>query len=356
MSNREIKSINCEIRSESDIIAPVLYLEEDYGSEGYETHTYLIEGENCIRMGQHNRSLSKTFPTEIWEKFGGSEILTWEEYGQVLCYYNCDGGESVVFDKWQSKDGVAEIAVVKTGVEKRIAYNNEEFEYFKYFYCFDGYYYLFTYAQTAVDLADYDIMRIYKLTEDLEIVDIREVNFANFGLRSHNLISEAVTVSNNTIILHAQDNGQSYWLKYDLDDNKSTLVPSEYSLIGSVADENGYYSIGFDSENIIFEKFDSKGNSLKKNTIPPPKAIDLTSKYFSADAILYMYGSEVYMCFKNGRKEFCFFSYDVENNKWMNSWIIEKGDSYNLYIMDVKFMINIDGEYFDLYPNWNNAR
>lgn len=342
--------ISSEIQSEQDIF-PVLYFEESILSEEYDTHTFLVENENYQELEKHYRTYSKTYPSSIWTKFDGASSMR-DEYGQLLSYYNCDGEESYVFDRSLSSIATKEYILIKGESETIIEYNKNE--YFFDFLYFDGNYYLFTYAQTKPELSDYNVIRIYKLTKELDYDSTIEIDFSMHDVFPYNFINNSVAIVDKTILFPLKKEGNYYFLKHNSLTSQTELVIAEYGILGIIADTDCFYVVGFtDDDQLVFHTLSPDGISIRKNTIPLPVVVQMSQEDFRFDKILYMTNSEIYCCFMFGQR-CCFLSYDVESNEWKSSWIVDIGDS-PYFLMDVKYMIKKGGEYFDLFPNWNNS-
>lgn len=332
-------------------VSPVLYFEENMVSADYDTHTFLIEDEKCLELEKHYRSYSKTYPSSVWEQFGGSNAMR-EYYGQLLNYYHCTNDQIFVFDRSLSASKTREYIIKKGTYETSITYSKDEY-YFDFLY-FDGYYYFFTFAQTETNLPDYDMIRVYKLTDSLVVEQTIEICFSKLDLLTYNFINNSVAAVDDYLYFPVEKDQTYYLLRYNFSTNQTDLVVMEYGLLGIIADTDCYYVIGFtDDDKLIFETLRPDGTSVKKNIIALPMFVQISQEDFRFDDIFYMYNSEVYCCLMFGQR-CCFLSYDILTNEWKCSWTIAQKD-YSYFLMDVKYMIHEGGEYFDLFPNWNNS-
>lgn len=332
-------------------ISPVLYFEENIVGGDYDTHSFLVEGEKYTELQKHYRTFSKTYPSGIWEQFGGSSRMR-EQYGQLLNYYHSTNGEIYVFDKSLSESKTREYVIKKGDCEVLIAYDKNEY-YFDFLY-FGGNYYFFTFAQTDADLPDYDIIKIHKLTENLVVEQTMDVFYSKMGLSTYNFINNAVAAIDGILYFPVKQ-GQTYFLlRHNSSTGQTDLITMEYGLLGIVADTDCFYVIGFsDDDKLIFETLAPDGRSTQKNIIPLPTFIQLSQEDLRFDDIFYMYNSEIYCCLMFGQR-CCFLSYDISSNQWENLWSITQED-YSYFLMDVKYMVEEGGVYFDLFPNWNNS-
>lgn len=332
-------------------VSPVLYFEENMVSADYDTHTFLIEGEKCLELEKHYRTYSKTYPSSVWDQFGGSSAMR-EHYGQLLNYYHCRSGEIYVFDRSLSQSETREYIIKKGTLEALITYSKDEY-YFDFLY-FDGYYYFFTFAQTETNLPDYDLIRVHKLTDSLVVEQTIEINFSKFGLLTYNFINNSVAAVDGNLYFPVKKDQTYYLLRYNSSTDQIDLVMMEYGLLGTIADTDCFYVIGFtDDDKLIFETLKPDGTSVNKNIIPLPMFVQISQEDFRFDDIYYMYNSEIYCCLMFGQR-CCFLSYDILTNEWKNSWTIAQKD-YSYFLMEVKYMIHEGGAYFDLFPNWNNS-
>lgn len=334
------------------IVAPVLYYEENVVSEDYDTHTFLIQNGQYSELEKHYRTFSKTYPSIIWNRFNGAENMR-EEYGQLLNYYNCEDAEIYIFDRSSSKHKAKEYLLINGLSKTVITYDEDEF-YFDLLY-FDKYFYLLTYVQTEPTLADYNMIRIVKLTNELVVACTMEIDFSSFNLLPRNFINNSVAIVDKTILFPLRKDQDFYFLRYNSITHKADLIPIEYGLLGIIADTDCFYAVGYtDEEEIVFDTLDPSGTSMRRNSIPLPLVIQISCEEFRFDDILYMYNSEIYCCLIFQHR--CFFlSYDTTTNEWKSSWVVTKGDN-PFFLMDVKYMVNIGGKYFDLFPNWNNSK
>lgn len=332
-------------------ISPVLYFEENMLSENYDTHTFIIEGEKYSELDKHYRTYSKTYPSNIWSQFDGSDSMR-EHYGQLLNYYHGTNGEIYVFDRSLSKSETREYVIKKGAYETIITYSRDEY-YFDFLF-FDRYYYLFTFAQTQEDLPDYDVIRVHKLSDNLVVKQTIEICFSKLDILPYNFIDNSVCVINDTLYFPIKKDQAYYLLKHNASANQTDLVRMDYGLLGVIADTDCLHVVGFTGDdNLVFETLKTDGTSVRKNIIPLPMFIQISQENFHFDDIYYMYNSEIYCCLRFGQR-CCFLSYDIITNEWKNSWTVNQND-HSSFLMDVKYMIYKGGEYFDLFPNWNNS-
>lgn len=330
---------------------PVLYFEEGIISEDYDTHTFLINDEKYTELEKHYRTFSKTYPSSVWEQFGGASAMR-EDYGQILNYYHCIDGDTFVFDRSLSRSGIREYTIIKGKYVQNITYSKDE--YFFDFLYFDGYYYFLTFVQTEANLPDYNMIRVYKLTDSLLIEQTIEICFAKLGLLTHNFINKAVAVVEGILYFPVKKSQTFYLLRHDPLKDQTDLIAMEYGILGIIADTDCFHVIGFtDDDNIIFQTLKSDGVPVKKSTIALPMFIQISRENFRFDDIFYMYNSEIYCCLMFGQK-CCFLSYDTINNEWKNYWTIAQTNG-SYFLMDVKYMLYENGAYFDLFPNRNNS-
>ena len=331
-------------------IVPVLYYETFDGLKGYDTHTVLIDNNTAKTLEKHYRTWSKTYPSSAEEKVGGASSVR-STYGQWMIYYKTLQNELFLFDRAHTETAAEEFFLLKD--EFTAAVPKEKNQSFFDLLFFDGCYYLFTLLPSAPTAAEPGIIRIYKLTEGLAVKDIYDVDFRSLGLSTHSFVDFAVAVIKDIFLAPVHRGGDYYLLCCNLENGTTDLLPVDDRLLGIVADTDSFYTIGLAENNeIVFEKFTPTGESVSKNSLPLPFETAFDNIHF--DKIFYQYGSDIYWCFQDSTT--CYFlSYNIETAEWSNTWAVEMRPEPSV-LMDVKYMLKENGNYYDLYPNWNNVK
>lgn len=343
-------NIECSLQPTQDIV-PVLYYEENIGGLDYNTHTFLIEEEKAVYLEKHYRTFSKTYPSSAYERFKDIDSV-WNEYGQLMAFYNINGNKIFLFNGISSQKKINKYTLIKNDVETDIYYEINE-TYYDFLF-FDKNYYLFTLAKSHPELLSKDILRVYKISENLSVEESFDINYGSQGIPTYVFIENTVAIADNTLYVTVQKNGESYLLKYDFKNNLTTLLPMEYHLLGVISDTERFVTVGFNDKNeIVFETLTAHGKSINKKAITLPLVFELSDEDIYFDDVFYMYGSDIYCCFYLGNK-CCFVSYNVDQYKWTNWWVVESTTEAFLP-MDVKYMVRVDDSYYDLFPYCNNG-
>lgn len=327
-------------------IFPVLFYEE-YTNGEYNTETFAVTNDAVIKLQKHYRTFSKTYPLDAANHFGGLSEMR-KNYGQLLCYYH--GIEDIfVFDRFSSSDGIREYLIIKGDKNVRLEYDANE--YFFDFLYFQGTYYLFCFAQTLSELSDYDAVKVYAFSPELKLNQSFNINFGTYNLFPFNFVNNSVAVYGEDIILPFKQDNEHGLLIYCTETGLIHLQEYSHPIIGLIAAENDLYIIGKNQKEVSFGVLDREYTVVEHDYVALPALLQIDPGEYQFDKILYMYNSDIYLALRFG-KRFCFISYNIDNKKWNNTWIVETLND-NLILMDVKYMLFSGKEYHDLFPNWS---
>lgn len=325
--------------SENQKILPVLYYEQHSGFWKIGTHTFLPSGDETTEIEEHLRSFSRTYPLSALRNLSAKNPSV-KSLGRPMVYYNSPDGEIFLFEHYDSD----EFTLIRNDIRVKIP--REHYESYHEFLYFGENYYLFTLLHT-----DEDILRVYRLSKDFETEKTFDIAYKRLGIPGHALIEDSfASVGDNLFI--ALD---GKILKYNMENDESEFIIPDYSLLGIIADGECFHAVGMEENGeYAFEAFDSEGKSLSKTEKALPFGFGYSPYTFSTNETLYMYGSEIFFRFAYDEK--CYIlSFDMESEEWTNCWIAEKEDlPHNPG--NVKFIIFENGNYYDLFPFWNNLQ
>jgi len=322
---------------ENQNILPVLYYEQNSGFWGIGTYTYLLEDGKITELEEHGRTFSRTRPASAYEKLKEKHPSV-ADYGRLVVYYNSPEGEIAVFEHNKTND----FTVIKNGIKAVVP--QDQYETYHEFLSFGEKYYLFTLPRH-----DEDVLRVYRLSENLETEEFFDIAYGELGIPGHALVGDSFAVAGNNLFIVFENR----ILKYDMETGETEFITPGRSLIAVVADGSCFHAAGTEENgNFVFETFDSEGKSLRKTEAPLPFGFGYSPYEFNTDETLYMYGSEIYLRFAYDEK--CYIlSFDMESEEWTNYWIAEK-ESFPKNPGNVKFVIAENGNYYDLFPFLNN--
>ena len=337
---------------ENQNILPVLYYEQRSGFWKIGTHTFLLNNDDVIELENHGRTFSRTAPASARANLSVSDPST-KTLGQLMAYYNSPDDEIFFFDSYNKP----EYTIIKG--DSRITIPRESNQSYHEFLRFGESYYLFTHIFEGSE-----IIRIYKLSENLEKEKTFDIDYIKENLDPAAFSNCSFAVIDENLFIMSQNR----LLRYNLETKETKYLRAGCSLKGIVADKDGFYTVGTKKNgNYVFEVFDSEGNFIRCIEKPLPFGFGYAPDTFSTNGNYYMYGSEIYFDFD--RKYKCYVvSFDIESEEWTNYWIAEKdvpdisnvnykfGNPYSPTPSNVKFVISEKGDYYDLFPYWNNSK
>ena len=332
-----IPEAESEIEGNTDVF-PVLYFEKRSGTWKFGAYTFLLDGSTVTELEPHSRTFSRTYPLSAYErlKYKYSSVA---DYGQLMVYYNSPDGEISVFEHYKTND----FTIIKNGIKATVPRNH--YETYHEFLCFGENYYLFTFPDF-----DVDILRVYKLSENLETEKTFDIDYGKLNIKTTAFIDNSLIVVGNNLF----SNVGNKILKYNIETGETELLSPGYGLFGMAADGNRFHTIGHKNGKYIFETFDSEGNTIGKPETSLPFGVDYSPYTFSSDGTFYMYGTEIYL--NLSYEENCYIlSFDIESGEWKNQWVVTKKDS-PYFPQNIKFTVRSENGYYDLFPFRNSIK
>ncbi len=334
--------------SENQKIFPVLYYEDNnisisdmLSKYGY-VHTFRLENKTPVRLENHSRTWSRTYPVSALDKFG-TDVRS--EYGRLMKYYKTAEEEIFLFCKTVPENLTEEYRFIKNDVEAFLILEQGE-SFFDLLY-FEGNFYFFTFNSDDSDI------HVYKFSEDLEQKELFEIKYSGMELNGINIEYRSAAIAKNTFAVPMIKDYEPNLFFSDMESGETKIVPCEYWIMGIIANEDSFIVVGYgESGNIIFDTFSSDGEILRRTEKEHPSGIKLSGKTVGTTGIIYMYGSEIYMNFRTAGK-CCIASYNVDSDEWTNSWEIEQSESLP-GPQDVKYTVKSGEEYYDIFPNYAN--
>lgn len=330
-------------------VCPLLYYEENWTNEEYKTHTYLLGENQFTEIGTHYRSYSKTYPSEIWERFGGYEKMQ-SQNGQVMFYLKNEKHEIIIFDQQLSEQPKKEFLIISGERIIHVPYNSGDS--FINFCFFQGSYYLLVFSQCDDLQSDYDTIRIQKISENMKLVDTSEMNIAKIGLAPYNFVNHSATIIRDTLVFPIHNNNEYSILAYDIVNDEASFWSIDYGILATISSENDLFAVGYNDTEIVIEKYSASGASLERQTVPYPVAIQMSNESISIDDEIFLVNNHFYFSFRFGDR-YCLCSYDYLSNKWDNTWVVETNNP-DILLMDIKYVEITDGNIYDLLSNCVN--
>lgn len=335
---------------ENQNIFPVLYYEQRSVFRKIGTHTFLLTGDEVLKLESHGRTFSRTAPASARANLSVNDPSA-KTLGQLMAYYNTPDGEIFFFDSYNEP-----LYTIIKG-DDRITIPQEQNQSYHEFLRFGENYYLFTHI-----FAENEIIRIYRLSENLEKEKTFDIDYIKQNL-DHTAFANCsfAVIGDNLLVM-----SQNRLLRYNMENGETKYLRVGCNLKGIIAGEDGFYTVGTkENGNYVFQIFDREGNFIRSIEKSLPFGFGYAPDTFSSGTYYYMYGSEIYFDFD--RNGICYVvSFDIESGEWTNYWVAEKnvptigrinykfGNVYSPTPSNVKFVISENGSYYDLYPYWNN--
>ena len=328
-------------------IYPVLYFEKNLGSSNYDTNTMLLKNSENIELEKHYRTFSKTYPKSAIS----NNEKSIDENGQLMSYYSLPNKEIYLFDKMLAKISENKLKLTDKTLEAFVDYEDKMSEEFFDLLYFNNYY-IFSFKKIDQEYDDFDAIKVDIFSDEFTLLDSLNIDLRGNNLKSDNLVNKSMTVFDNYIVFPVEVYNTFKFVFYDTISKELKLYDKDYTPIGAISNNDYIHLVGYKEDKFIVETFNQNLDFMSKTE---KEIIFLNSNNqsnYRFDKSLYMYDDNIYCSLYLNNKNYN-FSYNISENDFSKIWELNLDDN-NLLLMDIKFMIEYNGEFFDLFPNINN--
>lgn len=330
-------------------IYPVIYFESGLGGL-YQTDTFLLKGKEITDFEKHYRTYSKTYPESALQndQFQNLE-QAYQTYGQLMSYYKTADEAIYVFNR-RDKHEDGNRYIIMAGNNQTVL-NCGKHEMFFQFLKFDTNYYVFCYDQKNHEANDnIDLIKVYIYSANLTPLDAFTIDLTKLGVHFLDLENESFCVCNNTIVFAIKNHGKFYLVFYDTKTDAIRQDLKNYRPISQLNNGNGFYSIGHQGNKFVIETISTSGEqtAYKECQFSRDKL-----EFGDRKEYVYLNQGKLYgSAFTREAGLSVFFTYDIENNKWINWWEVQ--EISDAILMDYKYMAYENSQFYDLYPYIDN--
>lgn len=328
-------------------IYPVLYFEKNLGSSNYDTNTMLLKNSENIELEKHYRTFSKTYPKSAIS----NNEKSIDENGQLMSYYSLSNKEIYLFDKMLAKISENKLKLTDKNLEAFVDYEDKMSEEFFDLLYFNNYY-IFSFKKIDKEYDDFDTIKVDIFSDKFTLLDSLNIDLRGNNLKSENLVNKSMTVFDKYVVFPVEVDNTFKFVFYDTISKELKLYDKDYTPIGAISNNDYIHLVGYKEDKFIVETFNQDLDFISK---AEKEIIFLNSNNqlnYRFDKSLYMYDDNIYCSLYLNNKNYS-FSYNVSENDFSKIWELNLDDN-NLLLMDIKFMIEYNDEFFDLFPNINN--
>lgn len=343
----EVNLYESNIGGNDNQVYPVLYFEKNLGSSGYDTNTILLKNSENIELEKHYRTFSKTYPKSAIS----NNEKSIEENGQLMSYYSLPNKEVYLFDKMLSKISENKLKLTDKNLEAFVDYEDKMSEEFFDLLYFNNYY-IFSFKKIDKEYEDFDTIKVDIFSDKFTLLDSLNIDLRGNNLKSENLVNKSMTVFDKYVVFPVEVDNNFKFVFYDTISKELKLYDKDYTPIGAISNNDYIHLVGYKEDKFIVETFNQDLDFISK---AEKEIIFLNSNNqlnYRFDKSLYMYDDNIYCSLYLNNKNYS-LSYNVSENDFSKIWELNLDDN-NLLLMDIKFMIEYNDEFFDLFPNINN--